>query len=104
MIGAMPSRNVGPGWVRQHDKRNHQIAVQNQTSTVAMYRSSTRDERILAGTCRKRTATRIPPRIGARKKKSRSQRRRGAYAMEMQMKQASSALLVAAIVCITKIW
>src|SRR5437588_13009058 len=97
MTGAMPSRNAGPACALQHDERNHQVAVQSQSSTVAMYSSSRRNDRILSEVWRKRTVARIPPAMGARRKKIRSQCCRGVRAMERQIKLASSALLAAAV-------
>src|SRR2546421_5263688 len=97
MTGAMPSRNAGPACVLQQDGCNHQIATQSQSSAVAIYSSSKRSERILSGVCRKRTVTKIPPAMGAARKKVRSQCFRGVRAMERQIKLPSSALLAAAV-------
>src|SRR6266849_6144034 len=97
MTGAMPSRNAGPACVLQHDERNHQIAAQSQSSAVAIYSSSKTNECILSGVRRKKIVARIPPAMGARRKKIRSQRCKGVRAMERQIKLPSSALLAAAV-------
>src|SRR5436853_714143 len=97
MAGAMPSRNAGPACVLQQDGRNHQIATQSQSSAVAIYSSNKTSERIFSGVCRKRAVTKIPPAIGATRKKVRSQCCRGVRVAERQIKLPSSALLAAAV-------
>ena|SRR5271157_493502 len=93
MTGTIPSKNAGPDCVCQHDGRNHQVAVHNHSSTIAMCIFRRKDERISSGVWRKRLATRIVPMIGAMMKKMRSQRLRGVHAVDRQMEHASSALL-----------